>query len=337
MCQFYEINSFIGQHMSNLALEFTAVRLEQNMIEHYKRLKFERVPEGMEFNDYQNALNHELKQAFMSYFDDWRILMVACGGQHKFSFWVDAFYRAYSSVLLESGAPYFTMEGATTASQYNDQASAHIDKILKRLNKLFKSASFLEQLQQHNQYYTKQIDKIRESYCTVSEIYPNAVDLKFELSLEGLHNQWVDISGWNNLLYHFQKQLRQLSWYNAQVVFTFYQVIRVDQRYVVKFFLTLDPLLCAEPSAYSREIDIWWKRVTQNRGISFCPLLDFQQYQHEDEYQLIIQRNAQDQALDPLSALDEMPDRETSLEGLANRICVYPQGFRWFRGAPVRR
>ena len=76
MCQFYEINSFIGQHMSNLALEFTAVRLEQNMIEHYKRLKFERVPEGMEFNDYQNALNHELKQALMSYFDDWRILMV---------------------------------------------------------------------------------------------------------------------------------------------------------------------------------------------------------------------------------------------------------------------
>ena len=323
--------------MSNLALEFTAVRLEQNMIEHYKRLKFERVPEGMEFNDYQNALNHELKQALMSYFDDWRILMVACGGQHKFSFWVDAFYRAYSSVLLESGAPYFTMEGATTASQYNDQASAHIDKILKRLNKLFKSASFLEQLQQHNQYYTKQIDKIRESYCTVSEIYPNAVDLKFELSLEGLHNQWVDISGWNNLLYHFQKQLRQLSWYNAQVVFTFYQVIRVDQRYVVKFFLTLDPLLCGEPSVYSREIHLCWKRVTQNRGISFCPLLDFQQYQHEDEYQLIIQRNAQDQALDPLSALDEMPDRETSIEGLANRICVYPKDFKWFRGAPVRR
>ncbi|MEG2569347.1 MAG: hypothetical protein RSA84_24380, partial [Acinetobacter sp.] len=114
-------------------------RLEQNMIEHYKRLKFERVPEGMEFNDYKNALNQELKQALMSYFDDWRILMVACGGQHKFSFWVDAFYRAYSSVLLESGAPYFTMEGATTASHYNDQASVHIDKILKRLNKLFKS------------------------------------------------------------------------------------------------------------------------------------------------------------------------------------------------------
>jgi coenzyme F420-reducing hydrogenase delta subunit len=337
MYQFYEINSFIGQHMSNLGLEFAAVRLEQNMIEHYKRLKFERVPEGMEFDDYQNALNQELKQALMSYFDDWRILMVACGGQHKFSFWVDAFYRAYSSVLLETGTPYFTMEGATTASHYNDQASAHIDKILKRLNKLFKSASFLEQLQQYNQYYTKQIAKIRESYCTVSEIYPNAVDLKFELSLEGLHNQWVDISAWSKLLYHFQKQLKQLSWYNAQAVFTFYQVIRVDQRYVVKFFLTLDPLLCVEPSAYSREIDICWKRVTQNRGISFCPLLDFQQYQHEDEYQLIIQRNALDQALDPLSALDEMPDRETSSEGLANRICVYPKGFKWFHGAPVRR
>lgn len=79
------------------------------------------------------------------------------------------------------------------------------------------------------------------------------------------------------------------------------------------------------------------ERVTQNRGITFCPLVDFQQYQHEDEYQLIIKRNAQDQALDPLSALDEMPDRETSSEGLTNRICVYPKGFKWFHGAPVRR
>ena len=323
--------------MSHLALEFAAVRLEQNMIEHYKRLKFERVPEGSEFNDYQNALNQELKKVLLSYLDDWRILMVAYREHHKFSFWVDAFYRAYSSVLLEAGTPYFTMEDTTTASRYTDQASVHIDKILKRLNKLFKSASFLEQLQQYNQYYTKQIDKIRESYCTVSEIYPNAVDLKFELSLEGLHNQYVNISDWNKLFYHFQKQLKQLPWYNAQVVFTFYQIVRVDQRYLVKFFLTVDPLLCGEPAAYSREIDLCWKRVTQNRGISFCPLVDFQHYQHEEEYQPIIQRNTQDQALDPLSALDVMPDRDTSIEGLANRICVYPKGFKWFHGAPVRR
>ncbi|AMW78523.1 hypothetical protein AMD27_06245 [Acinetobacter sp. TGL-Y2] len=323
--------------MSNLALEVTAARLEQNMIEYYKRLKFERVPEGLDFKDHQRALNLELNQILMSYFDDWRILMVVCGREYKFSFWVDAFYRAYSSVLLESGDHYFTMGGLVTASSYNNQASAHIDKILKRLDKLFQSTSFVEQLQQHNQYYTKQIEKIRESYCTVSETYPDAVDLKFELSLEGFLNQWVDISEWNKLFNHFQKELKKLPWYKAQVVFTFHQIVRVDRGYVVKFFLAVDALLCVEFSAYSREIDYCWKKVTDNKGMTFCLQSDFQLYQHEDEYQLIIQRNAQDQALDPLSALNEMPDRETSIEGLANRICVTPKGFKWFHGTPVRR
>ena len=323
--------------MSNLVLEYTAARLEQNLIEYYKRLKFERVPEGLEFKDHQRALNLELNQILMSYFDDWRILMVVCGGEYKFSFWVDAFYRSYSSVLLEAGDHYFTMGGLVTASSYNNQASAHIDKILKRLDKLFRSTSFVEQLQQHNQYYTKQIAKIRESYCTVSEIYPNAVDLKFELSLEGFHNQWVDIREWDKWFYHFQKELKYLPWFNAQVVFAFHQIVRIDQGYVVKFFLTVDPLFCVEHSVYSHVIEYCWKKVTDKKGMTFCLQSDFQLYQHEDEYQLIIKRNAQDQALDPLSALDEMPDRETSIEGLANRICVYPKGFKWFHGAPVRR
>lgn len=312
--------------MNNSALELIAPRLEQNIIEYYKRLKFDRASEEGNFEDHQKALDQELKQKLISYFDDWRILMVAYGGKYTFSFWVDTFYCAYSSVLLEAGVPFFAREGSITASSY-------IDQILIRLNKLFRSTSFVESLHHRNQLYAKRIDKIRESYCTVSEIYPNAVDLKFELSLDDPYNQWVDILKLLRMFNSFQKMLKQLYWYGSQAVFTFYQVVRVDQRYVIQFFITLNPSLCVEHAAYSHQIDYWWKVVTKGMGIISCPKLNFQQYQYENE--LIIQHNTQ--ALDPLSALDGMPDRETSIDGLANRVCVYPRGFKWFHGAPIRR
>ncbi|MEB8380073.1 MULTISPECIES: hypothetical protein [Acinetobacter] len=39
----------------------------------------------------------------------------------------------------------------------------------------------------------------------------------------------------------------------------------------------------------------------------------------------------------PLGALNSMPENQTGQFGLPNRICIYPKGFKWFDGAPVRR
>jgi hypothetical protein len=38
-----------------------------------------------------------------------------------------------------------------------------------------------------------------------------------------------------------------------------------------------------------------------------------------------------------LGALNSMPENQTGQFGLPNRICIYPKGFKWFDGAPVRR
>jgi hypothetical protein len=48
---------------------------------------------------------------------------------------------------------------------------------------LFESTSLTEEMHKQNERYEKRIEKLRESYRNTSQIYPDAADLKLELSL----------------------------------------------------------------------------------------------------------------------------------------------------------
>jgi len=52
---------------------------------------------------------------------------------------------------------------------------------------------------------------------------------------------------------------------------------------------------------------------------------------------LRVERTMQEEGGCPLRALNSMPENQTGQFGLPNRICIYPKGFKWLDGAPVRR
>lgn len=318
--------------MSNLTLEFvTAPRLEHDIADYCKKVRFDRVLEGGNYEDQQKALDKEFKQNLKAYFNDWVLLMMA-SRKYRFSFWIDVFHRAYISVLQEEGTAFFEIDSSRSHSYY-------INKMLSKLKKLFNSTSFSELLNRHNQQYSKRLEKIRASYCSVSETYPNAVDLKFELSLHAMENLLLCIADINHLFSNFKRQLQQQDWYKTQVIYTFYQIMRDDQRqrYVIRFFLTFNTMLFTNTAIYCNELEKLWNMATNGMGVIFCSNMSSACDKLNDGNTLRINRIIQEEIYSPLSALDEMPDHLTNLEGLSHRICAFPfAGFHPFEGNPIR-
>lgn len=318
--------------MSKLKLEFdTAPRLEHDIAGYYKKMKFDRVSEGGNYEDHQSSLDKDFKQNLKAYFNDWLLLMVA-GRKYRFSFWIDIFHRAYISVLQEESATFFEIDSSRSHSYY-------INKMLNKLKKLFTSTSFSELLNKHNQQHSKRIEKIRASYCSVSEMYPNAVDLKFELSLNAMENLLFYIADINHLFSNFKRQLQQQDWYKTQVIYIFYQIMRDDQRqrYVIRFFLTFNTMLFTNTAIYCNELEKLWNMATNGMGVIFCSNMSSACDTLNDGNGLRINRIIQEEIYSPLSALDEMPTHLTSLNGLSHRICAFPFiGFHSFEGNPIR-
>jgi hypothetical protein len=73
-------------------------------------------------------------------------------------------------------------------------------------------------------------------------------------------------------------------------------------------------------------------------GTCSCLSLTDQNSVVDAEQMFRIDRIIQEDVQCPLSALNSMPENQTGRQfGLPNRICIYPKGFKWFDGAPVRR
>ncbi len=70
---------------------------------------------------------------------------------------------------------------------------------------MFESTSLTEEMHKQNERYEKQIEKLRESYCNTSQIYPDAADLKLELSLNEAGSEIIDIRQLERYLLNFQK------------------------------------------------------------------------------------------------------------------------------------
>ena len=187
--------------------------------------------------------------------------------------------------------------------------------------------------------YEKRIEKLRESYRNTSQIYPDAADLKLELSLNEGGNEIIDLRQLERFLSNFQKSLAAEYWYRTQAIYRFYQIVRddVQQRYVIHFYLSFNRSLYADPLFYCSVIERCWAQVTNYMGTCSCLSLTDQNSVVDAEQMFRIDRIIQEDVQCPLSALNSMPENQTGRHGLANRICIYPKGFKWFDGAPVRR
>ncbi|MDN8183644.1 hypothetical protein QZK27_10885 [Acinetobacter baumannii] len=320
--------------MSHSELEFvTAPRLEQDVLEHYQMIRFAPIPEGTDYDAHQKNIDQEFKRKLSGYFSAWRRMMAVGIHEHlSFSFWADKFFQAYCSVLQEEQIRFFEVTAQRSAGFY-------IDKIVKRLRVLFESTSLTEEMHKLNERYEKRIEKLRESYRNTSQIYPDAADLKLELSLNEGGNEIIDLRQLERFLSNFQKSLAAEYWYRTQAIYRFYQIVRddVQQRYVIHFYLSFNRSLYADQLFYCSVIERCWAQVTNYMGTCSCLSLTDQNSVVDAEQMFRIDRIIQEDVQCPLSALNSMPENQTGQFGLPNRICIYPKGFKWFDGAPVRR
>ncbi|POU21358.1 hypothetical protein C3420_11635 [Acinetobacter sp. ACNIH3] len=320
--------------MSHSELEFvTAPRLEQDVLEHYQTIRFAPIPEGTDYDAHQKNIDQEFKRKLSGYFSAWRRMMAVGIHEHlSFSFWADKFFQAYCSVLQEEQIRFFEVTAQRSAGFY-------IDKIVKRLRVLFESTSLTEEMHKLNERYEKRIEKLRESYRNTSQIYPDAADLKLELSLNEGGNEIIDLRQLERFLSNFQKSLAAEYWYRTQAIYRFYQIVRddVQQRYVIHFYLSFNRSLYADPLFYCSVIERCWAQVTNYMGTCSCLSLTDQNSVVDAEQMFRIDRIIQEDVQCPLSALNSMPENQTGQFGLPNRICIYPKEFKWFDGAPVRR
>ena len=319
--------------MSHSELESAAVRLEQDVLEHYQTIRFAPIPEGTDYKDHQKNIDDEFKRKLSGYFSAWRRMMAVGIHEHlSFSFWADKFFQAYCSVLQEEQIRFFEVTAQRSAGFY-------IDKIVKRLRVLFESTSLTEEMHKLNERYEKRIEKLRESYRNTSQIYPDAADLKLELSLNEGGNEIIDLRQLERFLSNFQKSLAAEYWYRTQAIYRFYQTVRddVQQRYVIHFYLSFNRSLYADPLFYCSVIERCWAQVTNYMGTCSCLSLTDQNSVVDAEQMFRIDRIIQEDVQCPLSALNSMPENQTGQFGLPNRICIYPKGFKWFDGAPIRR
>ena len=319
--------------MSHSELEFvTAPRLEQDVLEHYQTIRFAPIPEGTDYDAHQKNIDQEFKRKLSGYFSAWRRMMAVGIHEHlSFSFWADKFFQAYCSVLQEEQIRFFEVTAQRSAGFY-------IDKIVKRLRVLFESTSLTEEMHKLNECYEKRTEKLRESYRNTSQIYPDAADLKLELSLNEDGNEIIDLRQLERFLSNFQKSLAAEYWYRTQAIYRFYQIVRddVQQRYVIHFYLSFNRSLYADPLFYCSVIERCWAQVTNYMGTCSCLSLTDQNSVVDAEQMFRIDRIIQEDVQCPLSALNSMPENQTGQFGLPNRICIYPKGFKWFDGAPVR-
>jgi len=320
--------------MSHSELEFvTAPRLEQDVLEHYQTIRFAPIPEGTDYDAHQKNIDQEFKRKLSGYFSAWRRMMAVGIHEHlSFSFWADKFFQAYCSVLQEEQIRFFEVTAQRSAGFY-------IDKIVKRLRVVFESTSLTEEMHKLNECYEKRIEKLRESYRNTSQIYPDAADLKLELSLNEGGNEIIDLRQLERFLSNFQKSLAAEYWYRTQAIYRFYQIVRddVQQRYVIHFYLSFNRSLYADQLFYCSVIERCWAQVTNYMGTCSCLSLTDQNSVVDAEQMFRIDRIIQEDVQCPLSALNSMPENQTGQFGLPNRICIYPKGFKWFDGAPVRR
>ena len=187
--------------------------------------------------------------------------------------------------------------------------------------------------------YEKRIEKLRESYRNTSQIYPDAADLKLELSLNDGGNEIIDLRQLERFLSNFQNSLATVFWYRTQVVYRFYRIVRddVQQRYVIHFYLSFNRSLYSDPLGYCNEIREHWMRTTGYLGTCVYPEMHHQLSDADAQKALRIDWIMQEEAGCPLGALNSMPENQTGQFGLPSRICIYSKGFKWFDGAPVRR
>lgn len=309
----------------------TAPRLEHDVCEFYKEVHFSKVAKGVDFEDHLKQLENKWQNIFLAYFDEWNYLLQSRLRDYEFSFWLGYFHKAYVNTLVQ-----VNLLGGFFKPSKSYSAQWLIQCIIKKLQKLFGTTGLHLDINQCNERYEKRIDSIRDLYCSISELSVEAIDIKFYLSyIEGSESVFT-ISELSKVFKIFERKLKQQHWYNSQVMFTFYHVIRDTKvnRYVIRFYLTIHKTFYELEMTYKPWVSQLWFEATNRLGA----LLDtFHLGNHETSKYMISDLNndeifTMEEPEDPLENLDHLPTVVTSTSKYMDRLCVCPINFQSFHG-----
>lgn len=313
--------------MDPLAYEFIiGPQLEKDISEYYKAIRFGRAADGVNYQDHVTAINHSLKKVLLGYFKDWNFLMFSRKDQ-VFSFWLEEFRNVYFSVLRQNDIGYFI-----STQQKNEKWL--IEQIVVRLEAGFLTTGFMEKLNKYNDKYSKRIEKLREKYCTTSKFSADAPDVKFLLGFYDQSNELFDIQRLTEKFRMFEKILKSQAWYQAEVIFTYFNFVRdfTQHRYVIHFYLTFYKHLFSNSEDYQQRISKLWLDVTEQTGV----LLSCVQAGSGAKPYMLEQAHPFD-IVESRSALDDLealPANDTGTGEYSTRICIAPLGFIPFNGYP---
>lgn len=309
----------------------TAPRLENDIYAFYREVHFSKPAEGVKYDDHLKQIQHRWQGIFLAYINDWNFLLQLRLRDYEFSFWLNCFHKAYLYILVQAKlSDVFFQPSKPQDEQWL------IQNILRKLSDLFETTGFHEHMNQQNERYKKRIDSFREAYCATSELSVGAIDHKFYLSyLEGSELVF-DIGELTKAYHSFEKRLKQQLWYNSQVMFTFYDVVRNTKlnRYMIRFYMTIHKTFDSEHINYELWIAQLWSEETSRMGI----LLNKFKLENHGTSEFIINDVNNDEIFnwvepnDPLENLDHLPTSVTSTSKQMEKLCVYPFGFKAFHG-----
>ena len=133
----------------------------------------------------------------------------------------------------------------------------------------------------------------------------------------------------------FEKKLAYLPWFRAQVIFSYYHLIRDSTRncYVIRFYLTFQKAFYSDDFDYSVDLLRLWQDATYGMGI----LLEI-----PDEETQKLNGNPFGfnpdglfnfpEPKNPLDDLGDLPDTATSIREQMNKICITTRSFKIFNG-----
>ena len=175
----------------------------------------------------------------------------------------------------------------------------------------------------------------RRDYSEASKLSVDAPDLKFYLSysIGSEYLQSVDevIRSFNV----FEKKLAYLPWFRAQVIFSYYHLIRDSTRncYVIRFYLTFQKVFYCNDIDYSVDLLRLWQDANYGMGILFQT--PDEETQHSNGNPFGFDPDGLFNFPEPKNPLDDLgslPDTVTSVNEQMNKICITTRSFKIFNG-----
>lgn len=304
-----------------------APRLEHDVYQFYFDVRCNKPRSEQSYEEYEKELMQKWVKYFSEYFKDWNFMLTYCQ-EFEFSFWINCFNNVYISTKMEINKELIFLEPVEP-----NEIKKLIQNSLNKLKQLFKTTGFIEDLQQKNCKYEKRIAKIQKDYSEVSKLSVDAPDLKFYLVYKDGFDVIKDIQNVVKEFRVFLKLLKSQRWYQSQVIFTFYQVVKVSKQkhYAIRFYLTIHKSFYSQEIDYLQSLNQLWERATTYLGVIHAN----EKITTNESLALDSNENPfviTDEPMSALENLDILPSSLTAVRQNEEKLCISVKGFKDFDG-----